>query len=479
MKKFLVSFLIVAVTMQLLTFSGCEKKERITVYGIDCEYSDGRLTGKENLNFYNSGENPVSVLKFNLYANAFRKGARYPGVGIDAVAEAYYNGISYGEIIIINVTPCKEYAVVGEDKNVLSVYLSEQVFPEESVSISIEYEITLANVIARTGVNDKTVNLANFYPILCALGNDFYECVYYSKGDPFYSDVANYNVRITVQDGVAVAGSGEIIGENRANGKTTYSFSVKSARSFSMVLSKDYKTVSDNSTGVKIIYYYYNDDNPTASLGFAVESMKLFSEYFGAYPYKTYSVCQTRFLEGGMEYPCLSMISDKLEGLSYGEVIVHETAHQWWQATVGNNEIEHPFLDEGLSEYSVILFYEKYKEFGLTREKLIEYSEDSLRQYCSLYKKLFGKVDTGMGRRINEFGTNYEYVMINYIEPCIMYDTLRKTIGDEKFFTGLKNYFSEYKFKNAVPDDLIGIFERTGADTNGFFESFINGKVVF
>ena len=462
-------------SLPLLFLTACRDKEKITVYEIDCVYSDGCVTGTENVTFYNSTENPVAVLKFNLYANAFRKGAEYSPIPLSAVSQAYYDGMSYGEIDIKSVSPCKEFYLGGKDKNVLYVTLNEQVFPEDRVTIKIDYTLTLAKVIARTGINDKTVNLANFYPILCA---DDYECVYYSVGDPFYSDVANYKVKFTADKDFVVASSGVLKKQSTENDATTYIFSLENARSFCIVLSKDYKTVTDKSTGVEIVYCYYSDDNPVANLGFAVESMKLFTECFGAYPYAKYTVCQTRFLEGGMEYPCLAMISDSLDGLSYGEVIVHETAHQWWQTAVGNNEIEYPFLDEGLAEYSVVLFYERYAELGLTREKLISMSEEGFKQFCSVYKKLFGKADTSMLRGIDKFGSDYEYVNVTYIEPCIMYDTLRRTIGDSAFFKGLRTYFTEYKFKNAVPDDLVGIFERVGADTNGFFDSFFKGKIV-
>ena len=59
-----------------------------------------------------------------------------------------------------------------------------------------------------------------------------------------------------------------------------------------------------------------------------------------------------------------------------------------------------------------------------------------------------------------------------------MFDYLRETIGDNKFFNGLKRYYENYKFKNAIPDDLVGVFEKIGADSNGFFKSFFDGKVI-
>ena len=83
-----------------------------------------------------------------------------------------------------------------------------------------------------------------------------------------------------------------------------------------------------------------------------------------------------------------------------------------------------------------------------------------------------------MDRSLKDFINEYEYVNIAYIKPCIMFDELRKTIGEQRFFSALQRYYKEYKFKNATPDDMAGVFEKCGADTNGYFESFFNGKAI-
>jgi aminopeptidase N len=245
-----------------------------------------------------------------------------------------------------------------------------------------------------------------------------------------------------------------------------------------LVLSKDYKVITDNSLGVKVNYYYYDDSSPNLSMQYAIKSLKTFTNRFGKYPYETYSVCQTKFIQGGMEFPALVMISDALEPKAYGEVIVHETAHQWWQTTVGNNEIEHSFLDEGLAEYSVIVFYEDNSEYGFTRQTLVNSSYLTYKNFCSVTDKLLGEVDTSMLRNLSQFLSEYEYVNIAYVKPCIMYDTLRKTIGDQAFFECLQKYYEQFSFKNATPYDLVGCFEKGGVDTNGFFETFFNGKEI-
>jgi aminopeptidase N len=236
--------------------------------------------------------------------------------------------------------------------------------------------------------------------------------------------------------------------------------------------------VSKEVDGVTINYYYYEDDKFGEHLETAINAIETFSKLFGKYPYKTFSVVKTPFIEGGMEFPTLVYISDSLEDQSFNEVIVHETAHQWWQTVVGNNEIEYGFLDEGLTEYSVVLFYENNPNYSLDRETLVKNSEQTFKTFCTVYDKLYKKVNTSMIRPLGEFTSEYEYVNIAYIKSVIMYDTLRETIGDKKFFDGLKRYYKDNAFLNAEPYSIVGAFENSGADVSGYFNSFFEGKEV-
>lgn len=463
--------------------AGCkDNNSASTSYDISCELDGNKLTGIEKVEFKNFTDNTFKALKFNLFGNAFRQDATYKPIATQYISRAYYNGLSYGDMQINGVKvegDGVEFEICGEDKNVLSVPLKNELFPDESVCVEIEFTLNLATVIARTGVNANTINLGNFYPILCGIEDGaFYECLYYSSGDPFYSDVSDYKVKIQLDKKYVLATSGKLL-SSELNGNTcTYTYELKSARSFAMVASQKFKVLTDESLGKTINYYYYDDLDPQASLSYAVKSLGLFIETFGEYPYQTYSVVQTPFVQGGMEYPALVMIADDLEPKAYGEVIVHETAHQWWQTTVGNNEIKYGFLDEGLAEYSVVIFYENFEEYGMTRKDMVASAEKTYKIFCSVSDKIFGNVNTVMLRSLGEYKSEYEYVNMAYIKPCIMYENLRTTIGDETFFKGLRRYYKDCALKNARPEDLVGAFERVGADTNGFFDSFFNGKVI-
>lgn len=482
MKKLAVLLSLLILLTCSVTLTACKKSIAQNSYVIEMTLNDDMsLTGKETVTYKNQTEVSLKEIKFNIFANAYRKDSAFLPENPTLKPTAFPNGESYGDMEIKGAKVNGEkadFSIVGEDKNVLSVALKDELFPDEKVEITIDYVIRLANVISRTGYNDKTVNLGNCYPTLCVYNNGFYECLYYSYGDPFYSDVADYKVTITLPETYVVASSGKLTQSKKENGKKSQTYTINSARSFALVVSKEFKVITENQDGVSVSYYYYDDENAKESLATAKKSLKYFSDTFGSYPYDTYNVAQTPFMQGGMEYTGLVYISDALEKQSINEVIVHETAHQWWQVAVGNNEIEHPFLDESLAEYSVVMFFEKHPEYSLDRKTLMETAEKTYKIYCSVYEKLFGKTNTVMLRSLKEYDGEYEYVNIAYIKGCIMFDCLRQTVGDKDFIRGLQKYYNDYKFKIATPDSLMGAFEKTGADTNGFFRSFYDGKVI-
>ena len=484
MKKTGLSFLLaIAFALCFLPFYlGCKSTPKNTTYNITCSLENNVLQGVERVDFYNDTDNAYSELKFNLFGNAFRKDAVYKPISNQYLARAYPNGLSYGDMKIKSVKQGGkpiDFYIGGQDENVLCVKLLGEVFPNERACVEIEFTLKLANVVSRTGYTDKTINLGNFYPVLCAIDEQgFYECVYYPIGDPFYSDCADYTVEFKCDKNYVVASTGKEIFCNQHGDLATYKYIAPNVRSFSLVLSKQFKCEQASVNNTTIKYYYYNDQNPEQNLEYAVKSLRLFNGLFGEYPYEQYSVVQTEFLQGGMEYPSLVMISDSLEPESFGEVIVHETAHQWWQTVVGNNEIKYGFLDEGLAEYSVVLFYENHPEYNLKREDMIRSAETTYKVFCSVQDKLLGGVNTVMNRSLFEFKSEYEYVNMAYLKPCIMYEYLRKTVGDQNFFKSLKRYYKEYSFLNATPDELVGVFEKIGTNANGFFYSFFDGKVV-
>lgn len=465
-----------------LSFSACKKKTvNVSEYDIAVTYDSQTrtLTGKADFTYFNNTDNEISDLKFNLYGNAFRENAKYKPVSQSYSSKAYYDGVNYGGMSIDSVENCAAWNVGGEDENILTVTLLNAVYPEQNVKITISYKLTLAKVNHRTGVTANTVNLGNFYPILCAYSTEgFTECNYYYCGDPFLSECANYKVALTMPKEYTAAASGKLLSETTTSDCKKCCYSLNCARDFALVLSDKFKTVTQNVNGVDVNYYYYADANPQTALTAACESIEYFGETFGKYVYPTLSVVQTGFCYGGMEFPALTMISDELSDDVNTYTIVHENAHQWWYAMVGSDQLNCPWQDEGLAEYSCLMFFENHPSYSFTRTGLVGTATKSYRSYYTVYNQIFGEANTSMNRNLKEYESEYEYSNIAYNKGLIMFDMLRQSVGDDKFTAGLKKYYEKNVYKLASCDDLFGCFIGGGNDVEGFFDAFIQGKIV-
>ena len=83
-----------------------------------------------------------------------------------------------------------------------------------------------------------------------------------------------------------------------------------------------------------------------------------------------------------------------------------------------------------------------------------------------------------MNRNLKDFESEYEYSNVAYCKGLIMFDMLRQSIGDKKFMDGLKDYFNGNLYRIASCEDLFGCFIKGGNDVEGFFASFMEGKIV-
>ena len=497
MKKFKITsiiFCLAVITLSIFMCS-CKKddsplgiKEKLTQYNISINLNleDFTLDCKQKMSVYNNNGEDLTNLKFHLYPKAFTMGAIYPSVNSLYTAKAYPNGKSYGDITInkcYNDENNIDFYCEGSDNDILVVNINSS--SEEYVDFYIEYEVKLPNINHRFGYGENTINLANFYPILCVYENgEFSTKPYSTNGDPFYSNIANYEVDITYPSNYILAHSGNLIkNEDNALNTTAY-IKGENIRDFAMTLSSKFKVLTHNINGDKgiiaINYYYYSDEYPEKSLQTCVDSLSTFNELFCCYPYKQLSVCETNFVYGGMEYPNLVFISDDISAYSdYTNTIIHEIAHQWWYGIVGNDEYTYGWLDEGLTEYSTALFYEKNPSYEVTMKDIITNTTNSYLLFVQVYTDVFGNCNTTMSRLLNEYDTEPEYVYIAYVKAVLLFNDIRELIGNENFINGLKLYIKEYKGKNATPDNLIECMEKTSSKPlKDIFYSYIDGKVI-
>ena len=485
-------FVLFFVVLASVCFFGCKKKDNLNsiaktltnyTLNVDFDNSNKTISATEQVDYVNKSDAALNQVKFHLYPKYFEQGATNKVVHQTRVNDCYKHGMSYCEFNLTKLQVAgSDVGIVleGENDGILVVNLLGSLMPSERVKIYMEFNIKLPNCEHRFGYGDDTTNLANFYPIACVYEQGgFSTKPYDANGDPFYSDVANYEVNLTLNSNLVVAGTGVQTELSQKSGKTVTKFSAKVVRDFACVVSEKFALKTAKAGKVDVLYYYYDDANADLSLKAGVDAINTFSGKFGEYPYQNFSIVKCDFMQGGMEYPNLVMISDRIDAVDdYLNVIVHEAAHQWWYGIVGNDEYTLPWLDEALTEFSTALFYDYNKGYNLTHAQIVKANKENFTLFTTVYQDVLGSIDTSM-RAVDEYNTEPEYTYCTYVKGTLMYESLFSLVGEKKFVKSLKLYYDNNKFKNAQTYDLINAFSTaTGSDMTSFFESWIKGKVI-
>ncbi len=435
------------------------------------------LTASQKVRYMNNSNQSFNAIYFHLYPNAFKSEQTAP-FEKGEMELAYPSGFEEGNITISSIKKNNEvltHLIMGKGDTILKVNLGKPLEPGVAIEMEMEYTVKIPPSYGRFGYGEHTISIANWYPIASVFDHRGWNLEpYYAIGDPFYSDAANYRVSLALPAQYTLATTGNITKKENKDGNVVWTMDVKAVRDFAMITSDRFKMLEDKVDGVKVFSYYFEDENAELALETAVDSIKIFNESFGKYPYEQFSVAAADFFIGGMEYPNLVFID---EGLYRNErkdileyVIAHEAAHQWWYGIVGNDEVNEPWLDEALTEYSTLLYYEK--KYG--KDVKDQIYKNMIVRYYNAYRDNEPNGNEAVYRSVSKFKDSIEYQVMVYYKGAMFIEHLRSRLGDEQFFKVLKVYFDKYKFKNADTEGFIKICEQvTDKEWRGTFQEWL------
>ena len=128
-------------------------------------------------------------------------------------------------------------------------------------------------------------------------------------------------------------------------------------------------------------------------------------------------------------------------------VTAHEAAHQWWYAGVGSDQINAPWQDEALAEYSTLLYYETV--YGAQ-------SFDSL--YQSMVRPATENASLqgiGVDQSLDRFESTALYDALIYRKGAAMLHDLRVSMGNDAFIGALRKYYDENLYTIAAPANFL------------------------
>jgi len=430
------------------------------------------LNCSEKIKYANNSTSTFNEVYFHLYPNAYKTKETSPAL-FGNEQNIYPQGFTPGSLDISKLDingKTTSYSIEGTDKTILKVSLDKELKPGEQITLDMNFNITIPTATDRFGGYDGFFNFGNWYPIAAVYDDTGWNLdPYYKIGDPFYSDIASYNVKIDVPKDYIVAASGEQVSESAKDNLKSYSFKESNIRDFAWVASNKFDVQENQVDGINIKCYGIKEstEGNKAAMAAAESSIKTFNKVYGKYPYKNYSVVCTNF-PSGMEYPKLVFISKQYcisKNLRAVErVVVHETAHQWWYGIVGNDEIDEAWLDESFATYSESIFFENRDN-----------SKDYYKYAANGYNTVKGSLNDGaVLRPLSKFKGWDDYGPLAYNKGAVMLNTLRDKIGDKTFFKVITTYYDRYKFKNAKTGDFKAVVEEiTKKNWDNFFQKWL------
>jgi hypothetical protein len=157
------------------------------------------------------------------------------------------------------------------------------------------------------------------------------------------SEAADWDVAITVPEGLEVLATGVEAEPGR--------FVATGARDWSATIGRFDRAIGTTRDGaVEVVAGVAEGGGWDAARvrDVVVDALDAYRARFGPYPWTRLTVAASPGLGGGIEFPGHIMLGAGASETS----LVHEVAHQWFYALVGNDQYADPWLDEGVTEWA-------------------------------------------------------------------------------------------------------------------------------
>jgi len=355
-----------------------------------------------------------------------------------------------GSFSIENVYINSTENVLEQGKYFFSVRLNEGLAPGEEIEIQINYLLSIPPLPPPAddrkpgiyGYSTVQTNLVDWYPFIPPLSENgewlLHDPWFY--GEYLVYDLANFYVEIELLNppsNTTIAASSIPITQVDNH----YVYSSSRARNFVWSLSPSYVIETKELNGITISTHSFPFHQQAGShvLEEATKALELYSKLFSPYPRENLTIVEADFLDG-MEYDGLFFLSrgfynlfDSTPQNYLTAIAVHETAHQWWYASIGNDQALEPWLDEALCTYSEILFYEEY------------YPE--LVDWWWEYRVNYYQPEGYINQSIYEYQGFIPYRNATYLQGAKFLQSLRDELGDKIFFDFLKEYAASQRDK--------------------------------
>ncbi len=222
----------------------------------------------------------------------------------------------------------------------------------------------------------------------------------------------------------------------------------------------------DEVGGVPVASWVYPQDREAGFFDYARAErvLEVFTLLLGPYPFAKLANVQSTTRYGGMENASAIFYDENsVTGTRSSEsLIAHEVAHQWFGNAVTERDWPHLWLSEGFATYLTHV----YHEFTYGRDALearLRADRDRVVAFAQA-QPTRPLVDTTYAAPTDLLNPN------SYQKGGWVLHLLRRHVGDEAFFDGLRAFYDRHRGENVTTADFRRIMEDvSGQDLGTFF----------
>ncbi len=466
-------------------------------YQIDAKFEAElhRLKGHETIVFLNASSAPVSELWFHLYLNAFkndktlflrspfgagRSGGQGARVRLRRRQKAERGGRSGDDLW---ATRDRHSPGDPDDETDLRVPLPSPIEPGATLSLELEFEAQMPEIVERTGYAGSFHFFGQWFPKLARLEPDgrFTHFAFHAQSE-FYADFGDYTVHLDVPAAYRVGATGVLVRESERQGRRQLEYRAQNVHDFAWTAwtLRIAQRAHRRHAGHRALPATPSPKRRGRAFQRAFRAAPLQST-LRRVPLPTLTVVHppdTASNAGGMEYPTLITSGGPWFGAIGGAreldvVTTHELGHQWFYGLLASNEHASPFLDEGFNSYAEAESLEAQYGAGSVFDGF------GLRASSTALNRLFSAArggDEKVGQGAADFASFRSMGALVYSRTAIALATIERVYGRARFQRAFGLYTRSQRFKHPTWQDFVSSTlgeldaPAVGALTTAFFE---------
>jgi len=481
------------------------------------------IRGSGLLRYRNRSPDTLRTISLALAQNLFRAGAphdevvpRTDGIVLDSLCIAHLSAAPASRRCGADGAPAVSRDL-RVDFTVAWLTLPVPLAPGDSLDLRARWRFTLPSDDApRIGTDGAVSMIGYWYPQFAV-----YDDVVGWQADPylatgeFYMDPADYDVRITLPGGYLVAATGvlqnpadvlpagvrerlararrsfaavPVVSDSvrRAGGATlaspqlTWRFSATGVRDFAFYTSR--KVVWDAMaalvpragtahTDTVLIHAFYRPSETgwRRAADYGRQSIEHFSKRLWPYPWPQMTLVEG-IVDGGMEYPMLTIVSAGNDPRALLTTVGHEVGHMWTPMQVGSDERRFAWMDEGIASWL---------ERSLLRASTGRDDDDE--GIPDLYRMTARiRAEQSMLTHADHYSGTLTYTAASYDKLVVVLRAFAAEYGDSAVVHGLRAYGAAWTGRHPYPPDFTRlVFAAAGAERDAFVREWVAGTGSF